>query len=78
MHCMAYMEFTQELSNSLERIRNLCNFGHPTVVQLKNWSADAQAFLDTQATSLRKLQENVFKLKELRFSDQTHNTAFGI
>ena len=27
---------------------------------------------------MRKLQENVFKLEELRFSNQIHNTAFGI
>ena len=78
MHHMAYKEFTQELSNSSECIRYLCDFGRPTVVQFKNWSAIAQASLDTQAASLRKLQENVFKMEELRFSNQTHNTAFGI
>ena len=75
---MAYKEFTQELSNSSECIKYLCDFGHTTLVQLKNWSAIAQASLVTQAASLRKLQENVFKLEELRFSNQKHNTAFGI
>ena len=78
MHRLAYKEFTQELSNSSECIRYLCNFGHPTVVQLKNWSAIAQASLDTQAASLRKLQQSVFKLEELRFSNQTHSTDYGI
>ena len=56
MHHKAYKEFTQEPGNSSECIRYLCNFGHPTVVQLKNWSANTQASLDTQAASLRKLQ----------------------
>ena len=55
MHCMAYKELTQELRNSSECIRYLCDFGRPTVVQLKNWSAIAQASLDTHAASLRKL-----------------------
>ena len=48
------------------------------MVQLKNWSAVAQASLDFQAASLRKYQENVLKLEELKFFNQTHNTAFGI
>ena len=43
---------------------------------MKNWPAIAQASLNTQAASLRKLQENVFKLEGLRFSIQTQNTAF--